>query len=68
MASKIAWYDWTAFVLLVVGGLNWGLALFDINLVTMLADVTFAGLATIVYGAVGVSALYGGYMLYKLSV
>ncbi len=47
--------DVLAAVLLVIGGLNWGL--FDTDLV---ADTTGAGsvLARIVYAAVGLAALY----------
>ena len=45
-----------AFILLVVGGLNWGLAVFDINLVEMLLGV--GTLAKVVYGLVGLSAVY----------
>jgi uncharacterized protein len=55
--------DIGALVLLVVGGLNWGLvALFNFDLV---AAITGAGgfgnknlLGAIVYGLVGISALY----------
>ncbi len=50
--------DVLAAVLLVIGGLNWGLfGLFDTDLV---ADTTGAGsvLARIVYAAVGLAALY----------
>ena len=55
--------DVVALVLLVVGGLNWGLvALFNFDLV---AAITGAGgfgnknlLGAIVYGLVGISALY----------
>lgn len=55
--------DILALVLLVVGGLNWGLvALFNFDLV---AAITGAGgfgnknvLGAIVYGLVGISALY----------
>lgn len=46
-----------AFILLVVGGLNWGLvALFNLNLV----ETVFGGmgLSNIVYILVGVSAVY----------
>ena len=49
--------DWTAFVLLVVGGLNWGLMSVDYNLVTgVFGTVPF--LVTVVYVLVGLSALY----------
>lgn len=50
--------DWIAYVLVLVGALNWGLVgLFDFNLVeTLFGDMTT--LARIVYSLVGVSALY----------
>ena len=42
--------DW----LLVIGGLNWGLTIFNMNLVTMLLPST---MANIVYGLVGIAAI-----------
>ena len=42
--------------LLIIGGLNWGLGLFGVNLVSMLAGDGI--IAQIIYGAVGVSALW----------
>ncbi len=45
-------------ILLVVGGLNWGLiALLDMNIVEMLFG-TFGSLVTIIYVLVGLSAIY----------
>ena len=62
--NKMSWFDYIAFILLVVGGLNWGLVgLFDYNLVALLGTL----IAKIVYILVGVSALYGLYTLWKLS-
>lgn len=44
-------------ILLVIGGLNWGLVgLFNLNLVSTLFGTNM--LATIVYALVGLSALY----------
>ena len=64
--AEMKWYDWTAFVLLVVGGINWGLVgLLDFNLVSTIFGTGV--LAKIVYGAVGVSGLYGAAMIYKLA-
>ena len=60
MAEKM-WYDWLAYVLLVVGGLNWGLAVFDFNLVSTLVGT--GTVAKVVYGLVGLSALYVIYLL-----
>lgn len=55
--------DWIAFVLLVVGGLNWGMiALFNFNLVSSIfGDMTT--ISRIVYGLVGLSAVYCIYTL-----
>ncbi len=47
-----------AFILLVIGGLNWGLvALFNVNLVEMLLGA-WPMVAKIVYALVGLSAVY----------
>jgi uncharacterized membrane protein YuzA (DUF378 family) len=48
----------TALVLIVIGGINWGLVgFFDYNLVDSLFGVGSA-LARIVYGLVGLAAIY----------
>lgn len=54
--------DWVAIVLLVVGGLNWGLVgLFELDLVASLfGEMTV--LSRVVYGLVGLSAIYVGAM------
>ncbi len=44
-------------ILVIVGGLNWLLVAFDYNLVTMIFGVGTI-LTKIVYGLVGLSALY----------
>ena len=51
--------DWIALVLMIVGGINWGLVgLLRFNLVAALfGDMTTA--SRIVYGLVGLAALYG---------
>lgn len=53
--------DWVSFVLLVIGGLNWGLvAAFQWNLVSaLLGSVPL--LERVVYGLVGLSALWAIY-------
>lgn len=50
--------DWVAMILLVVGGLNWGLVgLLDLDLVALvLGEMSL--LAKVVYVLVGASALY----------
>ena len=59
--------DWIAMVLLIVGGLNWGLVgLFDYNLVARLFGDGSA-ITRIIYIAVGLSALYSLYMAARMS-
>lgn len=48
---------WIAWILVVIGGLNWGLALANINLVTLILG-SVPILVQIVYALVGLSALY----------
>ncbi len=48
-----------AFVLLIVGGLNWGLTAFDYNVVDMILGQG-STLAMIVYVLVGLAALFEG--------
>lgn len=59
MVDKIAW------ILLIIGGLNWGLyGLVNLDLVAMLLG-SIPILATIVYALVGLSAVY---MIYSLLI
>ena len=53
---KMGPIGWIAFVLVVIGGLNWGLVAFNFNLVDTIFGVGTM-LAKIVYGLVGLSAL-----------
>ena len=50
--------DWIVLIIVVVGGLNWGLVgMFDFNLVaTLLGDASIASRA--VYSLVGLAAIY----------
>ncbi len=59
--------DWIAWVLVIVGGLNWGLVgFFEFNLVeTLFGEMTT--LTRIVYDLVGLSALYMLLMVGKMS-
>lgn len=54
--------DWVAMVLLIIGGLNWGLvALFEFDLVAAIfGDMSV--LARVVYALVGLAALYSIYL------
>lgn len=58
--------DWTAMVLLIIGGLNWGLVgLFGFDLVAAIFG-EMSALSRIVYVLVGLSALWSIYMATKL--
>jgi len=63
--EKKSTLDWIALILLIIGGLNWGLAIWDQNLVAMIADATAPVIGTIIYALVGLSALYTIYYLVK---
>lgn len=55
MVNKFSVLDWIAFILVIVGGLNWGLVgLFGFDLVVTI----FGSISTIVYVLVGLSAIY----------
>ncbi len=56
--NKLSFLDWLALVLVIVGGLNWGLVgAMDFDLVaTLFGDMS--GLSRIVYVLVGLSAVY----------
>ena len=55
--------DWIALILVIVGGLNWGLAVFDFNLVTKIFGTGL--MMDIIYSLVGISALYMIYFMLK---
>lgn len=48
--------EWTAMIFLIIGGLNWGLTLFNFNLVTAILGSGL--LSKIVFGLVGAAAVY----------
>jgi len=56
--NKLNGMDWVAIILVIVGGLNWGLVgIFNFDLVAAIfGDMSM--LARIVYTLVGLSALY----------
>jgi uncharacterized membrane protein YuzA (DUF378 family) len=59
--------EWIPMLLLIIGGLNWGLVgLFNFDLVATLFGEGSA-LSRVVYVAVGLSALYSLYMSARLS-
>lgn len=60
--KNITTIDWIALLLLVVGGINWGfIGAFNVDLVSLLfGDMTV--LTRVVYGIVGISAIYSLYI------
>lgn len=48
--------DWVAWVLVVVGAINWGLVVFNVNLVQTLFGM--GTLTQLVYSLVGLAGLY----------
>jgi uncharacterized protein len=56
--KKMNFLEWLAFVLVVVGGLNWGLiGLFNFNLVAaVFGQMTF--ISRLIYALVGISSVY----------
>ena len=55
---KLNWLDWVVVVLVIIGGLNWGLyGLFGFDLVAYLFGAVSI-LSRIVYVLVGLAALY----------
>lgn len=56
--NKLNAVDWLALILVIVGGLNWGLVgIFNFNLVaTIFGDMSV--LSRIVYALVGLAAVY----------
>lgn len=64
--NKLNIWDWIALVLVIVGGLNWGLVgLFGFDLVAYLFG-SISMLSAIVYDLVGLSAIYLAVIAMKL--
>ena len=65
--SRLNALDWVAMVLMIIGGLNWGLVgLFNYDLVAALFG-TQTPLSRIVYVLVGLGALYAIYTSTKMA-
>lgn len=65
--SKLNWFDFLTLILVVIGGLNWGLISLDPawNLVALLFGTTIW--ASVVYALVGLSALYVIFLIGRLA-
>lgn len=67
MMNKLSLWDWVAVVLVVVGGLNWGLVgIMDFDLVAAIFGAMSA-LSRIVYVLVGLAAIYLAVIAPKLA-
>jgi uncharacterized membrane protein YuzA (DUF378 family) len=56
--KKMSWLDWVAFILVIVGALNWGLVgFFNWDLVAAIFG-DMSTVSRIVYDLVGIAALY----------
>ena len=65
---KMGTLDWIAFLLVIIGGLNWGLiGFFEYDLVAALFGGMDAMVSRVIYGLVGLSALYMVAMAPKMS-
>ncbi len=65
--SKLNVLDWVAMVLLIIGGLNWGIVgLFNYDVVAALFG-TQTPLSRLVYVVVGLSSLYAIYTSSKMA-
>lgn len=66
MVNKLTAVDWVAVVLVIVGGLNWGLVgLFSFDLVAAIFGMTI--ISKIVYILVALAAIYLAIMSGKLA-
>ena len=66
MSSKLTTIDWIALILVIIGGLNWGLVAFGYNVV----DGLFGGVASrsrVMYILVGLAAIYLAVMAGKMA-
>ena len=55
--EELNWLDWIVLILVIIGGINWGLYMFGYDLVQIIFG-TMTLLAKIVYSLVGLSAIY----------
>lgn len=65
--SKMKWYDWVAYSILSVSAINWGLTVFNYNIVEKL----FGGIPFIangIYLIIGIAGLYSIVTAFKLAL
>ena len=57
-------YGWTALVLVLIGGINWGLVgLFNFNIISVIFGAGLLG--RLIFIIVGASAIYLCYLIYQ---
>ncbi len=60
--AKASNLEWIAWIIVIIGGLNWGLVgFFNFNLVTTLLGDGMG--AKIVYDIIGIASLYGAWLM-----
>lgn len=65
--SRLNALDWIALVLLIVGGINWGLVgLFNFDAVAAIFG-SMQSVSRVIYILVGLAALYTVYLTFKLN-
>lgn len=65
---RLTWFDWLAFVLIVIGALNWGLVgFFAFDLVGAIFGGTLTVGARIIFAIVGLAGLWSVYALWKVA-
>lgn len=63
MAAKLSTLGWIARILVIVGALNWGLTIFDVNLVSVIFGA--GTVAKVVYALIGLSGIWELIALFK---
>lgn len=66
MEVKESGLPYFAMVLVAIGAINWGFAILNMNLVTMITDIVGGTvLANVIYGVIALSGIYLGIKLAK---
>ena len=67
-ARILNWVDWTAWVLIILGALNWGLVgLFEFDLVGAIFGGILSPAGRTIFTIVGIAGLWSIYTLFKLA-
>jgi uncharacterized protein len=67
MHNKLYIIDYLALILLIVGGINWGLVgIFDFDLVANIFGI-MTPVSRVIYSVVGICGIYCLFIIYRLS-